>query len=321
MAHINRYGSHHTDAILTENHPNAMRFLREVDSASVMVNASHPFCRRLRVRPGRRDRHQHRQVPRPRAGRAGRPHVDEVGGAGPRRNTRLTRRTGHACRACGQEVTTFVVPDVVDSCWFVQPSRRWNRSPLAPPAPALRAWQRPATIREPTCPPYDAASPHDRPPLRPRPVLRRAGLDRLPGLGARALRPCRNHRLRLRASATASNSKRGCMCATAAAHFPHWAARLGDDHLLDLSLLGQISDTALTERTRHRDERRRPAQHLRAGPQPAVLHVRGHPGLPARSERAGGRHVRDRFFRLPRLPRQHAEGAAGRAQPGHGPGR
>lgn len=31
-----------------------------------------------------------------------------------------------------------------------------------------------------------------------------------------------------------------------AAAFPHWAARLGDDHLLDLQLLGQISDTALT---------------------------------------------------------------------------
>ncbi|MDO9238312.1 MAG: 7-cyano-7-deazaguanine synthase QueC [Aquabacterium sp.] len=29
--------------------------------------------------------------------------------------------------------------------------------------------------------------------------------------------------------------------------FPHWGARLGEDHLLDLSLLGQISDTALTE--------------------------------------------------------------------------
>ncbi len=40
IAHINRYGSHHTDAILTDSHANAMRFLREVDSASVMVNAS-----------------------------------------------------------------------------------------------------------------------------------------------------------------------------------------------------------------------------------------------------------------------------------------
>jgi glutamate-5-semialdehyde dehydrogenase len=44
VAHINRYGSHHTDAILTESHTNAMRFLREVDSASVMVNASTRFA-------------------------------------------------------------------------------------------------------------------------------------------------------------------------------------------------------------------------------------------------------------------------------------
>jgi glutamate-5-semialdehyde dehydrogenase len=44
MAHIHRYGSHHTDAILTENHAHAMRFLREVDSASVMVNASTRFA-------------------------------------------------------------------------------------------------------------------------------------------------------------------------------------------------------------------------------------------------------------------------------------
>jgi glutamate-5-semialdehyde dehydrogenase len=44
IAHIERYGSHHTDAILTTNHPHAMRFLREVDSASVMVNASTRFA-------------------------------------------------------------------------------------------------------------------------------------------------------------------------------------------------------------------------------------------------------------------------------------
>ena len=44
MAHINHYGSHHTDAILTTDHPSAMRFLREVDSASVMVNASTRFA-------------------------------------------------------------------------------------------------------------------------------------------------------------------------------------------------------------------------------------------------------------------------------------
>jgi glutamate-5-semialdehyde dehydrogenase len=44
IAHINRYGSHHTDAILTRDHMHAMQFLREVDSASVMVNASTRFA-------------------------------------------------------------------------------------------------------------------------------------------------------------------------------------------------------------------------------------------------------------------------------------
>jgi glutamate-5-semialdehyde dehydrogenase len=44
IAHINRHGSHHTDAILTTHHAHAMRFLREVDSASVMVNASTRFA-------------------------------------------------------------------------------------------------------------------------------------------------------------------------------------------------------------------------------------------------------------------------------------
>ncbi|TCJ12758.1 glutamate-5-semialdehyde dehydrogenase [Parasulfuritortus cantonensis] len=44
IAHINKYSSHHTDAILTTNHPNAMRFLREVDSSSVMINASTRFA-------------------------------------------------------------------------------------------------------------------------------------------------------------------------------------------------------------------------------------------------------------------------------------
>ncbi|MFO1181818.1 glutamate-5-semialdehyde dehydrogenase [Ottowia sp.] len=44
IAHINHYGSHHTDAILTTDHRHAQRFLREVDSASVMVNASTRFA-------------------------------------------------------------------------------------------------------------------------------------------------------------------------------------------------------------------------------------------------------------------------------------
>ena len=44
IAHINHYGSHHTDAILTRDHMHAQRFLREVDSASVMVNTSTRFA-------------------------------------------------------------------------------------------------------------------------------------------------------------------------------------------------------------------------------------------------------------------------------------
>ena len=44
IAHINRYGSGHTDAIVTENLANARRFLREVDSSSVLVNASTGFA-------------------------------------------------------------------------------------------------------------------------------------------------------------------------------------------------------------------------------------------------------------------------------------
>ncbi|QIL83159.1 glutamate-5-semialdehyde dehydrogenase [Diaphorobacter sp. HDW4A] len=44
IAHINQYSSHHTEAILTTNHVHAQKFLREVDSASVMVNASTRFA-------------------------------------------------------------------------------------------------------------------------------------------------------------------------------------------------------------------------------------------------------------------------------------
>lgn len=44
IAHINAFGSHHTDSIVTQDYARARQFLREVDSASVMVNASTRFA-------------------------------------------------------------------------------------------------------------------------------------------------------------------------------------------------------------------------------------------------------------------------------------
>ena len=44
MTHINDYGSHHTDSIVTENFSKSRRFINEVDSSSVMVNASTRFA-------------------------------------------------------------------------------------------------------------------------------------------------------------------------------------------------------------------------------------------------------------------------------------
>jgi glutamate-5-semialdehyde dehydrogenase len=54
ISHINRYSSHHTDAILTRDHQHAQRFLREVDSASVMVNTSTRFADGFEIRVGAR---------------------------------------------------------------------------------------------------------------------------------------------------------------------------------------------------------------------------------------------------------------------------
>ena len=44
IEHINTYGSHHTDAIVTDDESRARQFVRQVDSAVVLVNASTMFC-------------------------------------------------------------------------------------------------------------------------------------------------------------------------------------------------------------------------------------------------------------------------------------
>ena len=44
IEHINTYGSHHTDAIVSENYTKAREFMAQVDSSSVMVNASTRFA-------------------------------------------------------------------------------------------------------------------------------------------------------------------------------------------------------------------------------------------------------------------------------------
>ena len=44
IEHISYYGSNHTDGIVTQNHQRAMRFVREIDSSSVVVNTSTRFA-------------------------------------------------------------------------------------------------------------------------------------------------------------------------------------------------------------------------------------------------------------------------------------
>ena len=44
IAHINQYGSHHSDAIVSQNYSKTRAFMAEVDSSSVMVNASTAFA-------------------------------------------------------------------------------------------------------------------------------------------------------------------------------------------------------------------------------------------------------------------------------------
>jgi len=76
IEHINTYSSQHTDSIVTENYSKAMRFLREVDSSSVMVNASTRFADGLNTGWAPRSASP-RQDPCARPGRPGRADLAE----------------------------------------------------------------------------------------------------------------------------------------------------------------------------------------------------------------------------------------------------
>ena len=102
--HIAKYGSQHTDAIVTAGlRRTRMRFLREVDSSSVMVNALDALRRRLRIRAGRRDRHLDQQAAR---ARAGRPRGPDLARSGSCSAGRVRSRCGQTWAGAAPEAST-----------------------------------------------------------------------------------------------------------------------------------------------------------------------------------------------------------------------
>ena len=100
---------------------------------------------------------------------------------------------------------------------------------------------------------------------------------------------------------------------------PVWAARLGEEHTHRARGPGADLRYGADPADRHRDGGRGPAQHLRAGPQHRLSHLRRGARLPPGAAPYRRRHVRDGLFRLSRLSRRHHQGAPGRPQPRHGP--
>ncbi len=122
------------------------------------------------------------------------------------------------------------------------------------------------------------------------------------------------------ASATRSRSAvRPAVRETMAALDPGWRARLGDDHLVEIDALAAIADFGAHPRSGHHHRREWLAHHLRAGPQSDLPVVRRRARLSLRRQAPRRRHVRDRLFRLPGLPRRRYQGDAGGAHARHRP--
>jgi glutamate-5-semialdehyde dehydrogenase len=78
ILHIRKYGSMHSDAIVTENYADGMRFINEVDSACVYLNASTRFTDGNQFGKGAENGDIYRQISRQRPDGAGRAHVLQV---------------------------------------------------------------------------------------------------------------------------------------------------------------------------------------------------------------------------------------------------
>ena len=124
-----------------------------------------------------------------------------------------------------------------------------------------------------------------------------------------ALRSCRDRGLRLW---PAPRRGTGGAAASAGGHckriFRDGQDKLGEDHLISAECAPRHRRQRAHRSHGDRDGQGRSAQHLRAGTQSDVPDRRGGPGLSPRHRRSGGRHVRDGFFRLSRLPQRHDAG-------------